>query len=69
MKIYERKHILPALKRSGMYAGEQGNRTTEEWYADAVASVLNATQELELRQSITNSDESTTIALPGVSPR
>ncbi len=69
MKIYERKHILPALKRAGMYVGDQGNRTTEEWYADAVAAVLNAAQELELRKAATNADESTTIALPSFALR
>lgn len=47
-----------------MYTGEQGDRTTEEWYADAVAAVLNATQELELRQAITSADGSATIVLP-----
>lgn len=69
MKNYERKDILPVLKRAGMYAGDQGSRTTEEWYADAVAAVLNASQELELRKAVTDADEATTITLPGVSHR
>ena len=63
MKIYERKHILPAIMRAGMYTGEQGERTKEEWYADAVAEVLNATQELELRQANTGADGSVTVVL------
>jgi hypothetical protein len=32
-----------------MYAGEQGDRSIEEWYSDAVAGLLNAVQEIELR--------------------
>jgi hypothetical protein len=41
-KEYKRSDILPALLRPGMYTGEQGDRTQQEWLADAVASVLNA---------------------------
>jgi hypothetical protein len=36
----ERKDILPALLRPGMYAGAQGDRHWFEWVADAVAAYL-----------------------------
>lgn len=51
MKNFERKQILPALLRPGMYTGEQGDRTLTEWYADAVAEYLNAVLILEERYS------------------
>ena len=38
-----RNDILPAILRPGMYAGPKGNRTTEQWLADAVKEVLNYT--------------------------
>jgi hypothetical protein len=41
-KEYKRSDILPALLRPGMYTGDQGDRTQGEWFADAVAAVLNA---------------------------
>jgi hypothetical protein len=43
---FSRKKIIPALLRPGMYAGEQGDRSTIEWYADAVAEYLNCMAEL-----------------------
>ena len=49
MKNFERKTILPALMRPGMYTGEQGDRTLIEWHADAVAEYLNAMLILEDR--------------------
>jgi hypothetical protein len=44
-----------------MYAGEQGDRSIIEWYADAVAEYLNCMVDLERRHSIsltTDIDES-----------
>jgi hypothetical protein len=39
--MIERNQILPALIRPGMYTGEQGDRTIDEWKADAICVVLN----------------------------
>jgi hypothetical protein len=41
----ERKDILPALLRPGMYAGAQGDRHWFEWVADAVAAYLTPSAE------------------------
>lgn len=57
MKNFERKQILPALLRPGMYTGEQGDRTTAEWHADAVAEYLNAVFELQRRNSTADANE------------
>lgn len=36
-----RSDIIPALLRPAMYTGEKGDRSDNEWLADAVAEVLN----------------------------
>jgi hypothetical protein len=51
VKNFERKQIIPALFRPAMYTGEQGDRTTTEWHADAVAEYLNGMAILEDRYS------------------
>lgn len=39
-KQLERRAVLPAILRPGMYVGEQGERTPAEWMADAVCAYL-----------------------------
>lgn len=39
--MYKGSDILPAVLRPGMYAGERGTRTEQQWISDAVASYLN----------------------------
>jgi hypothetical protein len=36
-----REDTVPALIRPGMYTGEQGDRTHEQWLADAVCAYVN----------------------------
>lgn len=40
MRVQNKTQIAAAIRRPGMYAGEQGQRTQEEWAADAVHAVL-----------------------------
>ena len=39
-----RNDILPAIIRPSMYTGFQGQRTKEEWIADAVIAILDRSE-------------------------
>lgn len=45
--VIDRNTILPALIRPGMYAGEQGDRSRQEWIADAIAEYINCSRKFE----------------------